>query len=90
MLQHVPNFPDPGSREHKTYPIYFYFQKGYKLNAQFQNPMGRSYVEPLPSGLCCCCRDVIFKFVWKANFITHHSPSTMKVIKMKVYLGNYI
>ena len=53
MLEHVPNFPDPGSMDHKTHPIYLYFQKCYKLNAQFQNPKGRSYILGSPSPVDC-------------------------------------
>ena len=91
MLKHVPNFPDPGSGDHKTYPIYFYFQKCYKLNAQFQNPMGRSYILGSPSPVdCAAVAEMSFLNLFENIF--HHSSftSTMEVIKMKVYLGNNI
>lgn len=92
MLKHVPNFPDPGSGDHKTYPIYFYFQKCYKLNAQFQNPMGRSYILGSPSPVdCAAVAEMSFDEICFPNKFHHSSfTSTMEVIKMKVYLGNYI
>ena len=91
MLKHVPNCPDPGSSDHKTYPIYFISKNVISLMPNFRTLWGgHTYLGDPPQWIVLLLQRCLFKICLENKF--HHSSftSTMEVIKMKVYLGNYI
>ena len=93
MLEYVPNFPDPGSMDHKTHPIYLYFQKCHKLNAQlFQNPKGRSYILGSPSPVDCTAvaemsfLDLFGKHISSPIIHIYHEGDQNEGISRELYL----